>query len=396
MVDQSVDYPAPDDEDDRLDTLKQYDILDTPPEPAFDNLTELGRKIFDVPYAIVCFLDEKRQWFKSHPGLAFQEKPRKCAFCNYVLVDEETLVIEDTHEDPRIGKDNELVAEPPRIRSYAGAPLRTEEGSILGTFAVLDDHPRTFTSIEVDILRGLATAAMSQIELRYENSERRKSNQELRELIESLELKLTESERQSDEILHRTKNSFQQIRGILKNRKHQLEDSEGYHALDLAESKLHTFILLYEQLQQSRNQETISMKPYLEALIDNIQEIFSSEVEDLDIHRDLGEYELGSESAVKFGIALNEFMTNAYQHVFLPGKGSELFVRFRSVGPNYELTVRDDGPGPDPAENLRSTNRSGLKLIRDMIEHGSGPGRIHFDDEEQSTFQVLLPKESAN
>ena len=78
--------PIPANEEQRLAALRAYDILDTPPEEAFDRITELLALLLDTPVALVSFVDADRQWFKSRVGTADTETPRQLAFCGYTIL----------------------------------------------------------------------------------------------------------------------------------------------------------------------------------------------------------------------------------------------------------------------------------------------------------------------
>jgi GAF domain-containing protein len=129
-------------EAERLDALESYGILDTPPEPAFDDIAKLAALTCDAPIALVSLVGKERQWFKSELGIGMHETPRSMSICATALQEKEMLVIPDLMRDPRF-RDNGLVTEPPHVRFYAGAVLRTPEGLPLGTVCVLDRRVRT-------------------------------------------------------------------------------------------------------------------------------------------------------------------------------------------------------------------------------------------------------------
>ncbi len=157
--------PAPTLEQERLCALDRYDVLDTPREEAFDRITRLVRRILDVPIATVTFLDAHRQWFKSRQGLDDGETARELAFCDHAIRAEAPLIVPDTMLDERFA-DSSMVTGGPRIRFYAGVPLRTSDGHNIGTLCAIDTRPREFTSDQVGILTDLAQMAMGELELR--------------------------------------------------------------------------------------------------------------------------------------------------------------------------------------------------------------------------------------
>lgn len=124
-------------ERDRLAVHRSYEVLDTPPEAVFDQITTLAARIFDVPIATVSLIDERRQWFKSCVGVESSETPRGSAFCAHAILSDEVLVIPDATADSRFAK-NAFVTGEPHLRFYAGAPLRTAGGLNLGTLCLTD------------------------------------------------------------------------------------------------------------------------------------------------------------------------------------------------------------------------------------------------------------------
>lgn len=149
-------------EEARLNALRDLHLLDTPPSESFDRITRLASRLFNSPVSAVSLTDSDRQWFKSRVGVDLAEIPRSEAPCAYALTSDEVFVVSDMHADPRF-KDGVLVGA--GIRFYAGAPLITREGYGLGTLCVIDDKPRDFTSEDRKALADLAAMVMSQVEL---------------------------------------------------------------------------------------------------------------------------------------------------------------------------------------------------------------------------------------
>jgi len=157
-------FPIPEDELDRLSTLRSYNILDTPHEESFDRVTRLASRVFDVPVAMVSLSDEKRQWFKSCVGLDIPEAPRDVAFCAHAILQSKVYVVADALEHPTF-KDNPLVTGEPGFRFYAGAPL-TVDGHNLGTLCLLDYKARTFDERSRGMLHEFGQIICDQLETR--------------------------------------------------------------------------------------------------------------------------------------------------------------------------------------------------------------------------------------
>ncbi len=156
----------PPNEAERLQALKRYEILDTPPDGSFDRITALASRLFQVPIAIVSLVDEDRIWFKSHHGLPGVEQiDRDPGLCASAILTDEVYHISNAIEDPR-SLANPLVAGAFGLRFYGAAPLKTKDGFNLGTLCVIDQKPRAFSQEEEMILKDLAAIVMDEIELR--------------------------------------------------------------------------------------------------------------------------------------------------------------------------------------------------------------------------------------
>ena len=157
----------------RARALLQFDILDTPAEACFDAITKLAAEICRAPFVAISFLDEGRQWFKSQVGLGVRETPASQSFCAYTVRHDEPFVIRDASKDARFAT-NKLVKSGPRIKFYAGIPLRSSEGVALGALCILDNEarPAGLLASELSALQVLATQVEAQLELRRAIKER--------------------------------------------------------------------------------------------------------------------------------------------------------------------------------------------------------------------------------
>jgi diguanylate cyclase (GGDEF)-like protein len=153
-------FPA--NESERLKALRLADILDTDPEERFDRLTRMAKRVFGVSIALVSLVDENRQWFKSKAGLDACETGRDISFCGHAILGNDIFVIEDALLDERF-VDNPLVTGDPKIRFYAGAPLRYLDGNKLGTLCIIDQEPRVLEEEDFRMLRDLAEMAEAEL-----------------------------------------------------------------------------------------------------------------------------------------------------------------------------------------------------------------------------------------
>jgi diguanylate cyclase (GGDEF)-like protein/PAS domain S-box-containing protein len=182
----------------RLEALLRYEILDTAPEAEFDDFTALACSICGTPMAVITLLDENRQWFKSSVGLEVTETPRAIAFCNFTVAHRAFFEVQDALKDPRFSN-NPMVLGKPNIRFYAGMPLITPQGDVIGTLSVIDCKPRKLTGQQEQVLGMLARHVMVLLELRRSVStlriaveELNHAEQELRQIQAELEARVSE------------------------------------------------------------------------------------------------------------------------------------------------------------------------------------------------------------
>lgn len=152
-------------EQDRLDSLDRYDVLDTPSEEGFDRITRLTRRYFGVAMSSITFTDGHRQWFKSQQGMTINEVSKQQAFYQAPARGGEPLVVPDALADLRY-KSHPLVVGEPHIRFFAGVPLRTPDGHDIGMLSAMDSQPRSFEIADLEMLYELANVVMSELELR--------------------------------------------------------------------------------------------------------------------------------------------------------------------------------------------------------------------------------------
>jgi diguanylate cyclase (GGDEF)-like protein len=145
----------PQNEQERLETLKSLNILDTPPQERFDRITRLAKRLFGVPIALVSLVDTNRQWFLSAYGTDAKETSRDISFCGHAINQEDILAVPDTLQDPRF-HENPLVSGDPNIRFYAGRPISVGNNSKIGTLCLIDQTPRQFSQDDEALLNDLA------------------------------------------------------------------------------------------------------------------------------------------------------------------------------------------------------------------------------------------------
>lgn len=158
--------PVPENEAERISTLRGLAVLDTPPETDFDDIVRIASEVCGAPISLVTLVDTERQWFKAKIGMeGASETPREVAFCAHAIMGRDLMVVPDATEDARFA-DNPFVLAKDGIRFYAGAPLITSEGAALGTLCVVDHSPHRLNLDQMRALRALARQVTELLELR--------------------------------------------------------------------------------------------------------------------------------------------------------------------------------------------------------------------------------------
>ena len=167
----------------RLEALRGYRILDTPPEQDFDDLVELAAAVCDTPVAAIAFVDGHRSWLKAKRGVEVWELPRDTALSAETLLHTDVFEVSDARRDVRY-QSSQVVSH--GFRFFAGMPLVSPEGHALGTVCVLDRRPRELSVTQKDGLRAIARQVMSQLELRRVSQPASSARDKFRQLVEQL------------------------------------------------------------------------------------------------------------------------------------------------------------------------------------------------------------------
>lgn len=152
-------------EDERIDVLHSYRLLNGERDDACDRITALAAGYFDVPVAFLTLVDRDHAWVKSAHGIAVERIARSAGFSTNVVANGELFVVEDARRDPRTAE-HPFVKGEPRLGFYAAAPLVTAEGFRLGALGVLSQEPRAFTGEDRETLQRFAQTAVDLMDLR--------------------------------------------------------------------------------------------------------------------------------------------------------------------------------------------------------------------------------------
>ncbi|UEM07469.1 GAF domain-containing protein (plasmid) [Skermanella rosea] len=379
--------PVPLDEPQRLIALHRYDLLDTPPERAFDHITRLAARVLGMPISLVTLIDETRQWFKSRYGLDAPWTRREVAFCSYTILDTETLVVPDAAADDRFA-DNPLVTGDPNIRFYAGAPLVTPEGHALGTLCVIDRSPHPeFSGEQRRLLRDFADLVMTEIEARSAALALRRKVHEHQETERQRQRSLAEKETLLREVHHRVKNNLQVVDSLLALQIRHTPAIAGN--LRELRFRVYSLGLVHQELTQSGDLERIKPREFLHDLARTLATHHAAPGSDLtlDVTVEPGNSAIRTDVAIPLGLLVTELVSGAYKRAFPPDRHGVIDVSLTFTGGGKaRLIVSDNGsvlPG------TISPSAIGQRIITELVDQLDGD--LTMDETHGTRIVVTFP-----
>ena len=422
-----MDAKLPPNEAERIKTLQNYQVLDTPAEKDFDDIVFLASKICETPIALVSLIDTNRQWFKSKIGLDVCETHRDYAFCAHAIFKDELLVVPDATMDERF-KNNPLVTEEPKIRFYAGAPLITPAGQRIGTLCVIDRQPRQLNEFQLSTLEILAKQVVKELELRLQNNLLRKKMemiqqqkaaiQEILEERNELIKELTESNIVRDRVLsimaHDLRSPLTTIQLLLSflgsnnNTTGKLEQQQ-HNIRELSQAVDSTTQLLDNLLEWSMNRmkgkqkfESIELKNLFEEIVETVEPQSKQKKNKVKILVD-GPLIIKVDPS-SLGLILRNLLTNANKFT----DEGEIQLKGFSDGTNICIIISDTGIGMDQEQltalfswNKRTTRRGtanekgsglGLPMCADMLKKMGGSIEASSAEGKGTQLSIVLPK----
>lgn len=266
--------PIPENEAERLKALESYHIVDSLPETEYDDITKIASIICNTPIATITFIDADKQFVKAKVGVDITEVPRAITFCAHALVKpNEFLIIPDSRKDKRFS-DNPMVTDLPNIIFYAGIPLVTPDGYVLGTLCVMDNKPHELSKVQVDALKSLANQTISLLELRKKNF-----------LLELSQIKLNVFSKEMEDFAfaasHDLKEPLRMVKSFLtlleKKYAHILDDKGNTYIHFAVDGANRMEILINELLEYNRVGKTVTnaAPTNLNEVIEDIKKLFS-------------------------------------------------------------------------------------------------------------------------
>ena len=334
---------------DRLDTLRDLDILDTPEETEFNEIVELASQICGTPISLISLVDEDRQWFKARVGFDRPETSLDESICSHAILNGDLFEINDLQADERT-KDNPLCVGENKVRFYAGAPLVASNGLPLGTLCVLDNKPLVLTDLQRQALKVLSRQVIKQLELRI--------------ALRNQAILQAEAD-------HRVKNSLQSMSAIVRIYTRRITDSTALEALGAIQRRIDAVAALHQELQGTDGRDTIDAATYLDRVMTLLQE---TAPENVSFRSDFAAIVMRSDQAANLAMIISEFVANSIKHAFPDGMPGEITVSLSVIEPGqYRLECADNGVGVETDKKPTTrTEGIGLSLVNAAVSSLGG------------------------
>ncbi len=391
---------TPANENERLDALRCYNILDTMPEKDYDAIVKMAAQITGSPLSLVSLVAEDRQWFKARVGVDIDQTSRDVSFCAHAInTPHEPMIVPDTQADKRFAN-NPLVRADPRIRFYMGIPLVDSNGYALGTLCVLDVKPMQPTQDQIDSLQSLADITMRLIESR-------KKTTDLDILKQKLEHQLSDLETFSYALAHDLKaplNTIESIARLLLTADLDEATIKKYHEyVDLNARNMRSMIngILDFHINSQialEEKETLPINAMVLDIVDLIKDELKPEIS---FNRKNIEIRANRQAIHQI---LSNLIMNAIKHN--DKKAPRIEVNVDEQTDSYFIEVKDNGPGIpkkgfqkifklfgklNTSTNIDSTG-IGLSIVKSIIDKMGGVIDVDSKSGEWTSFKLTIPK----
>lgn len=417
--------PLPPDEDDRMEALERYQLLDTAAEKQFDDIVQLASQICQTPVSLISLIDNHRQWFKAQMGMPFSEISRDYALCAHTILSDELMVVEDASKDERF-RNNPLVTGEPDIRFYAGAPLITHDKYRLGSLCVIDKRPRSLSDSQKFALKVLADQVVKLLELRYQNinlsrslqtvSQQKKHIQSLLKERVKLTEELAKTNHTKDQMLsiiaHDLRgplNTLQSLLTLMSGKEEPLQSKMKKYTTALGKSVENAASMLENLLEwgmiQLNGQEPEMKLLNIHSLVTKLQNVLEEDVHKKgnSINNLVPPAIQLKANATSLNLVLRNLLVNANKFT----SQGEINVRAEEQENSICISIQDSGIGiePEVMENLFNLGRKysrpgtenekgsglGLHMSREIVRQIGGDLSINSKVGEGTTVSLVLP-----
>ena len=396
-------FPTPANEVHRIQALHDYNILDTFTEKEYDFITKMASQICNCPVSLITLLDEKRQFVKSNFGFPVEDMPRELSFCNYTILDATKVnMVTDMRLDDRYSH-NPLVTGNPHAVFYAGAPLVTPQGFVLGSICVLDAAPNTLTEDQQDNLQQLAAQTITTMELRKKNRDLEHTQKNLEEVNNNLK----DFARSVSHDMRTPLGNIAMLSKLIKDDEESNLNEENNNNIELIENCATQLISFVDKMLQKS--EKNNGEVYIKTTVnteDVLQKIISLIAVPADINiKYEGNFPTINIDEIAFQQVFQNLITNAIKYNDKPN--GNILVEYKNDNEQHYFSVADNGYGIAEKDfdkifaediTLNKTDRFGnkgtgigLAKVKSIVTSLSGNIFLESKIKIGSTFSVQLP-----
>mgnify|MGYP001820347108 FL=1 len=334
-------------EEKRIACLKSLGVLDTPPDPRFDDITRLATLICDAPTALVSLVDQDRQWFKARVGFDHPQTDLDRSICSHTILGPDPLIINDLLQDPRTA-DNPLATGKDAIRFYAGVPLVGRDGLPYGALCVLDTKPRVLSPTQIESLERLGRQVVQLLETEL--------------LLREKQIALDRAELLKEEIDHRVGNSLQQVVTLLRlqARAHANRNDRSVEVIEDAQRRVEAIASFHHRLSRLADGDSVDLARLIDGLLEDLGHGVPPNIT---LHHEVEPGLILARLALSIATLINEFLANSIKHAFPGKRRGQITIKASWQGRTLVLELSDDGVGMDATASAESGAGLGMKVI---------------------------------
>jgi two-component sensor histidine kinase len=362
-----------------LGAVHPYDsaeLLDHLSRSSIDGLTRLAARMVAAPLAAANIIDTGCFWSAAQQDLDLSRIEAHAGFCEIFCRDGMRVLYDIRHDVA--ARHHPLVAGPPGVRFYAGAPLRLRDGLSIGTLCIFDMRPRRLSLQQLNALDHVADLIADHLEL--QRAARRA---------------LAQKEDLIKEINHRVSNSLQVVSNLLMLQGRDAGQIVRRH-LSAAAGRISAVAYIHRRLYQVDRDGTIDFKLYLNELCDDIERSVTADEWHHDFVIEADSAEISTQRATALGLILNELVINAIKHAYPAGVSGRIVIGFQVQDGQHVLTISDDGCGLPASVDPERSKGLGMRVIQALVRQLAGALAFHSGDDGRGTTVIIrCPAEGA-
>jgi two-component sensor histidine kinase len=218
-----------------------------------------------------------------------------------------------------------------------------------------------------------------------------------KEIEDSLKTSINEKEALLKEVHHRVKNNLQIISSLLNLQARQITDKHYHDIFKENQNRIKSMVLVHEKLYQSKNLASIDPDNYIKSLVTYLFHAYGVSTENVALITDIKTEKINADTAIPYGIIINELVSNCLKHAFPPPQGGkpEIKIRiFTDKTNTTHLTVKDNGKGIPEQTDLENAGTLGLQLVNALVQQLGGTMKCSRNN--GTTFDISIDQQLMN